>query len=140
MIPNDIDYEEEEDIESDFELESEPSKTYAMNLDNSIFTGKIDETEAIKQAILKMINTERYQHEIYSWDYGIELADLYGKPFDFVRCEIENRIRDALMADDRIEDVGEFEVERIGKRELLVKFTVKTVNDDELDMESEVEV
>ena len=139
MIPNDIDYEEEEDIESDFELESEPSKTYAMNLDNSIFTGKIDETEAIKQAILKMINTERYQHEIYSWDYGIELADLYGKPFDFVRCEI-NRIRDTLMADDRIEDVGEFEVERIGKRELLVKFTVKTVQGDELGMESEVEV
>ena len=36
----------------------------------------MDETEAVRQAAIKILNTERYENEIYSWNYGIELKDL----------------------------------------------------------------
>ena len=142
MIPNNENYNEEleDDLVTDFSIENEPSLTYSMNLDRSVFVGKVDETEAVKQAVIKIINTERYENEIYSWDYGVELKDLFGKPFAYVMSEVKERITDALIADDRIESVEDFEVERTGKRVFHCTFTVKTVQGDEIDMESEVEI
>lgn len=142
MIPNNENYDEEleDDLVTDFNIETEPSLTYSMNLDRSIFVGKADETEAIKQAIIKIINTERYENEIYSWDYGIELKDLFGKPPAYVMSEIKERITDALTTDDRIEAVDDFTVEQTGKRTLYCTFTVITAQGDEIEMEREVEI
>ena len=145
MIPNNENFEDfDEDIDDDlseeFDMENEPSLTYAMNLDRNVFVGKIDDVEAIQQAILKIINTERYEYDIYSWDYGIELADLRGQSIPYVMSEVKQRIIDALTADDRIESVEDFIVERIGKNTLYIKFTVITAQGDEFETESEVEV
>lgn len=142
MIPNDENYEEEmeDDLDTDFETGNDPSLTYAMNLDRNIFVGKIDDVEAIKQAVLKIINTERYEYEIYSWDYGIELQDLYGESIPYVMSEIKQRITDALTADDRIDSVDDFTVERVGKHVLHITFTVITIQGDEFETESEVEI
>ena len=41
--------------------------------------------EAIKVWIYKAIKTNRYQHEIYSWDYGCEIESLIGKGFEVGR-------------------------------------------------------
>lgn len=82
MVP--INYEDDdEEQDTDFELERDPSLTYAMQIgtvdkEPSIFVGKVDGTEADRQAILKILNTERYENEIYSWNYGIETQDLRG--------------------------------------------------------------
>lgn len=142
MIPNSENYDEEleDEIDEDFTIENEPSLTYSMNLDRSIFIGKIDETEAVRQAAIKILNTERYENEIYSWDYGIELKDLIGTPFSYAMSEVKERITDALTADDRIEAVEDFEVERTGKHSIHVSFTVVTAQKDEIKMESEVEI
>lgn len=100
--------------------------------------GYIDDLEAIKQAIYLILSTERYQHIIYSWDYGVELIDLYGKPMPYVISELERRITEALTQDDRIEDVTDFEFEQKGKR-LHTTFTVvTTVGEIPTDMEVEV--
>lgn len=147
MIPdNDMDYEnyedddEDEDISEEFDLGTEPSLTYAMNPDRNIFVGKADDVEAVQQAVLKILNTERYEHEIYSWDYGVELADLYGAPIPYAMSEVKQRITEALLADDRIESVDGFTVELSGKRSLHVTFTVTTRQGDEFGAEREVEV
>lgn len=141
LIPNNNDFDDENDgLDTDFDLENEPSLTYAMNLDKMTFIGKVDDVEAIQQAILKIINTERYEHAIYSWDYGIELADLRGQSIPYVMSEIKQRIIDALTADDRIESVEDFEVTKLDKRTLLVKFKTVTSQGDEFTTESEVEV
>ena len=110
-----------------------------MNLDKNLFVGKVDDVQAVEQAIYKILNTERYEHEIYSWDYGVELADLYGQSMPYVMSEAKRRIEDALMADDRIEAVTDFEVKR-SKRTLHIKFTVVTTQGDELEMEKEMDV
>lgn len=147
MIPSNENYEDDldEELEPDFELESEPSLTYAMKIsqeisEDSIFVGRIDDTEAIKQAIIKIINTERYEYEIYSWDYGIELKDLFGEQIPYVMSEVKRRITDAVLADDRIDSVEDFEVERAGKHGAHCMFTAVTVQGDEINIETEVEV
>lgn len=102
-------------------------KTYKIvtNEDEERIAGYTDNLDAIKQAIYLILNTERYQYIIYSWDYGVELLDLYGKPMPYVMSELPRRIKEALTQDDRIEDVTDFEFEK--KRKVLhVTFTVVT--------------
>lgn len=148
MIPNNNNYDEEldEDQETDFDIEKEPSLTYAMRITDrvdkdNIFLGKVDEEEALRQAILKIIHTERYEHEIYSWDYGIELQDLIGEQIPYVMSEIKRRIEDALTADERIDSVEDFTVEQIEKRALYITFTVITAEGEKIEgLETEVKV
>ena len=83
----------------------------------------VDDLDAVKQAIYLILSTERYEYIIYSWDYGVELVDLIGKPMPYVMAEVPRRITEALTQDDRIEDVVDFEFEMKGKQ-LHVKFTV----------------
>lgn len=85
--------------------------------------GYINDLNSIQQAIYLILSTERYQHIIYSWDYGVELLDLIGKPMPYVMAEIPRRITEALTQDSRIKDVVDFEFETKGKK-LHVKFTV----------------
>jgi len=147
MIPSNENYEDDtnEELELDFEIESEPSLTYAMKISqevsgDSIFVGRVNDTEAIKQAIIKIINTERYEHEIYSWDYGIELKDLFGGQIPYVMSEVKRRITDAVLADDRIDSIEDFQVERAGKNGVHCIFTAVTIQGDEINIETEVEV
>lgn len=147
MLPDSSNYEEgfDDGLEMDFELEKEPSLTYAMKLNdtdgkNSFFLGKTDDEDAIRQAVLKTINTERYEYEIYSWDYGIELQDLYGMPVSYVMSELKSRITDALLADDRIESVVNFEAIATDKRTVHCSFTVITTDGSRIEMDKEITV
>lgn len=105
-----------------------PSKTYVMNIDGERITGTMtDDIEAVKQAIYKILNTERYQYPIYSWNYGVELADLFGKPIAYVLPEIPRRIKEALVADDRIINATAFELSHDKRGNVLAKFKVITI-------------
>lgn len=118
-------------IANDFEVVEQPSHTYKMVLptrdgDSTMFRGKTDELEAVQQAVYKILNTERYTYPIYSWNYGIELVDLFGQPIPWVYPELERRITEALVWDDRINSVTDFEFENV-KNEVHASFTVNTV-------------
>ncbi len=54
--------------------------------------------------------------------------------------EVKQRITDAVLADDRIEAVEDFEVERTGKHGVHCMFTAITVQGDEINIETEVAV
>lgn len=120
MIPaNDSDM-----LEQDFEYETQPSKTYKLNMDNNTISGGyIDGLDALKQAIYKILNTERFDYIIYSWNYGIEIKELIGEHMSFVIPEIERVIKEALMQDDRIEDVTDFKF-TTNKNNVTVNFKV----------------
>ncbi|MEY8428716.1 DUF2634 domain-containing protein [Lachnospiraceae bacterium 46-15] len=147
-MPDNEGYEEdweEDDFEPDFIQEEIPSLTYAMKVSgdfrkDSRFVGKVDDTDAIRQAVLKILNTEKYEHEIYSWDYGIVLEDLLGMPMDDVMPRLEERITEALTSDDRIESVENFKAERTGKREIHCTFKIVTSEGEEIEEETEVVV
>lgn len=100
-----------------------PNKTYKINIDKNRISGYTDELDAVIQAVYLILSTERYQYIIYSWDYGVELLDLIGKPMPYVKSELPRRISEALTQDNRIEKVVDFKFETKGKK-LLVTFTV----------------
>ncbi|MDY6267914.1 MAG: DUF2634 domain-containing protein [Selenomonadaceae bacterium] len=116
----------------DFQTSSDDvSKTFRIAYEReSQFAGMTDELDAMRQAIYKIINTERYEYIIYSWNYGIELADLFGKPVPFVYAELPRRITEALMQDDRILSVGDFRMSYNKKGDVLAEFTVHTIYGD----------
>ena len=114
-------------LSTDLEVETQPSKNYKMHLEQNIINGFCDELEAMHQVIYKILNTERYQHIIYSWNYGIELLDLYGEPVTYVCPELQRRITEALVQDNRIESVDNFEFDTSEKRIVKVTFTVHTI-------------
>ena len=121
----------EDNIPNDFEVVEIPSYTYRMVLptregDVTKFTGKTDELDAVQQAVYKILNTERYTYPIYSWNYGIELVGLFGQPIPWVYPELERRITEALVWDDRINSVTDFEFENV-KNEVHASFTVNTI-------------
>ena len=114
-------------LSTDLEIQTQPSKNYKMHIEQNVISGLCDELEAMKQVIYKILNTERYQYIIYSWNYGIELLDLYGEPVTYVCPELERRIKEALVQDDRINDVNNFEFDLTEKRTIKVKFAVHTI-------------
>ena len=114
------------DINTDLELveEVEVSKTYKLT-DTSI-KGYIEELEALKQFIYKVLSTERYDYPIYSFDYGIELESLIGKDIKYVQIELKRRIEECLLQDERISSVDNFEFEVKGD-ELYCTFNVGSI-------------
>lgn len=114
-------------LDRDFEIEEQPSKVYRIELEGSTVRGFVDELDAMKQAVFRILSTERYQHIIYSWNYGIETMDLYGEPVTYVCPELERRITEALTWDTRITDVTDFEHDITKKGTVHTTFTVHTV-------------
>ena len=113
-----------------------PSKDYALNVNARRINGIVNDLEEVKQAIYFILNTERYDYLIYSWEYGVELKDLVGQPMSYVIPELERRITEALIQDNRIENVSNFEFQK-EKRKLHVTFVVSTTFGT---IESEVDV
>ncbi len=114
-------------LEQNFEIEEQPTHTYKMHLTSELVRGYTDGREAMKQAIYKILSTERYQYIMYSWNYGIELLDLYGEPVSYVCPELRRRITEALTWDERIKSVDGFAFDILKKGEVHVKFTAHTV-------------
>ncbi len=116
-------------IGSELKIVPETSKTYAIKTDNDNnkqIKSYIDEIDAIKQTIYLILNIERYDYIMYSRNYGIELADLFGREKEYVIPELQRRITEALISDDRIEAVDEFSFE-IDKNNYTVTFVVTTI-------------
>lgn len=87
-----------------------PSKTYYINRNTNRISGYIDDKDAIVQAIYLILSTERYESVIYNWYYGTEFDSLVGKDRDFVKSELKRRIAEAILEDDRILDVTDFNI------------------------------
>ena len=115
---------------------TEPSNTFFIDFEKGRISGFIDEKEAVKQAIMLILNTERYKFLIYSWNYGAEFEALIGTHPDIVEDEAERLISEALLQDDRITAVYDFEFSR-NRDTLLVNFKVDSIYGD-IDIETEV--
>ena len=128
----------QDDIRQDFTFEALPSKTFRLNHNNLTVTGTIDQIQAVEQAVFLILNVERYQWLIFSWNYGVELHDLIGKHPEYCIPEIERRITEALLQDDRITAVENFQFE-VNKKNVLTTFTVISIFGN-VDVKKEVEI
>lgn len=119
-------------------IETQPSKSYALDTATGRIRGFADGLDALMQAIYLILNVERYRCLIYSWDYGTELQSLIGQPVSFVLPEIKRLITEALTQDDRIESVDNFTF-KTSRSIVHVTFTVHTLLGD-IDTETEVTI
>lgn len=114
-------------LDSSLVTKKQTSNTFRVRYEDDYkLIGLCDDYEAMKQAIFKIINTERYKYLIYDWDYGIELNDLIGEAIPYVYAEIQRRITEALLADDRIEKVYDFNFSNNGG-DVLCVFSCDTI-------------
>ncbi len=122
----------------EFAMEEQPSHTYKLDISKGRVKGTTEDADALLQAVYLILSVERYQYPIYSYDYGVEMADLIGQPKDYVMSEVKRRITEALTQDDRINSVDGWEFEST-KKALVVTFTVHTIYGD-IETTKEVDV
>lgn len=118
----------EDDLSEDYEVEEQPSLAWKLSQDGERMAGEVDGLDGIRQTIYAILHTERYSSMIYSWDYGVELADLIGQPVSYVLPEIKRRITEALTQDERIVEVSGFTFDTSKKGIVAVSFEVETTN------------
>ena len=97
FISNDVD---EVKIDNSFPLYKEVAWDFYNNfpiLENGDFK-IVEGNDAIKVWILKTLLINRYEFEIFSWDYGSELMDLIGKAYtpSLTKEEAKRYIKEAL--------------------------------------------
>jgi len=118
-----------DDLGIDFKIEQKPSKTFKLDIEKDSIANYTDGLDAVKQAIYLILSIERYEYLIYSWNYGVELIDLFGQPLSFVLPELKRRITEALTQDERIQSVDAFSFE-VNKGKVHVTFTAHTTFGD----------
>lgn len=102
-----------------------PSRTWRLDAETGRIAGKIDGLEAVKQAVFKILQTERYAYMAYSFDYGVELKNLMGQSPAYAQSELRRRIAEALLQDARIQNVRDFQFEQT-EDSMTVRFTVES--------------
>ena len=100
--------------------------TYYADFNTNKIFGMCDRLDAVKQSVYKILSTQRYAFVIYDRNYGIEINDLIGKSFVYVSAVIKGRICEALLYDERIKDVCDFEITR-NADSVTVSFNVVTI-------------
>ncbi len=122
MLPESANYE----LISDYDDLEQASITYKLDKENKrIVAVYEDYKEIIRQAVYLILMTERYDYAMYSWNYGIELNDLFGRERQYVIPMLMSRIKEALLQDDRILNVTDFNFS-IKHNVYNVSFTVVT--------------
>lgn len=117
----------EEDLSEGYEIEEEPSLVWKLNENSNHIRGIADGIEAVQQAVYCILNTERYENLIYSWEYGVELESLFGEPLSYILPELKRRIEEALTQDDRIVGVRDFVFDTSQRGTVNAIFTIETI-------------
>lgn len=110
-------------------VESMPSLTWYINKDTNRIQGTVDNYDAVVQAVQVILNVERFRWQIYSPYSGMQWRGLIGEDHGYVAAELQRRIRDALMMDDRITGIKDFKYS-IADDVLTASLTVTTVYGD----------
>ncbi|QCU21089.1 DUF2634 domain-containing protein [Bacillus altitudinis] len=110
--------EEIEDMDEDEEDVVEPSTTYRIDFESGRLTNeKISGLDAIRQFVYMALRTERYSHAVYSHDVGCEVQETVSdeeSTDEYKEMEIPRLIEEALLVDERIESVQDFEITKDG--------------------------
>lgn len=117
-------------LKTELEVITQPSGNYKMHIGSEVISGTCDKLEAMVQVIYKILNTERYLYPVYSWNYGVELQGLFGEPVSYVCAELERRVTEALMQDDRIKSVSGFKFDISKRHKVVCTFVVHTIFGD----------
>ena len=86
--------------------------------------------EAVRQAVEIILNTERFRWQIYLPYSGMMWNGLIGQDPGYVSSELQRRIKDALLMDDRVTGISDFQYTVNNSNILSASLTVNTVYGD----------
>lgn len=88
----------------------------------------VEGNEAIEMWVYFTLLTNRYEHLIFSWDYGTELVKLVGQKFTrgYTESEAFRFVKEALMINPYIVDVINREI-KFSENELKIKIKVVSI-------------
>ena len=117
-----------EEENNDSETDTNPTLTFQIY--HGRIRNKFDGRAAMKQAIDKILKTERFVYPIYTDQYGNDLYDLVGESRDYAMVEVERMIVEALEDDDRVNEVKITEIKPVERDKLAVTGICLTVYGD----------
>ena len=126
------------ELTTDLVIQDQTYQNKTYQLAETKIEGFVDELAALKQAIYKVLSTERYEYPIYSFSYGVAWKQLIGEDPPYVRAEMKRMIQETLLRDSRILDVDGFEFEFTGDA-CHCTFQVQSIY-GEVEIEKEAEI
>lgn len=114
------------DLSGGVEFVEQPTLTWNINKETGRIQNTAEGLAAVRQAVEIILNVQRFHWQIFSPYSGVELGDLIGLNYGYVISELQRRIVEALLIDDRIRSVAGF---RFSRRDdtVNVSFTVESV-------------
>ncbi len=100
--------------------------------------GFVDGVENLIQSIKLNLSIERYNHLTVSDDVGVELEDSFGSDLNLIEIKIKSTITEALLADDRIKEVSNFELVNLGRNKYGATIDIVNNIGEDITIRSEV--
>lgn len=139
MIPQTgIPQEEFEKILDSYEKAKYNNKDFRL-VGNRI-KGFVDGEDSLAQAIYFILSVERFKYRSMSENVGVELWDLYGESNSIVELALATTLREAILADDRVDEISNLEIERLERNSFLVKVEVLSNIGNMIEVEKEVTI
>ena len=117
-------------------FQDQPSLTWIADPVTRRIRGRGDGWEAIRQAVEIIVSVERFKWQIYTPNFGTDYDGLLGTEPGYAASELQRRLEDAFLPDNRILGMKDFTWSFSGVS-LSASFTVRTVFGD---VESGLEV
>lgn len=117
------------DLSAGVSFVSQPSRTWYINKETNRIQGECDGWQSVRQAVEIILNVERFRWQIYSPYSGMQWDGLIGQDPGYVASELQRRITDALLMDDRVRGISDFSYTVEGNT-LRASLTVNTVYGD----------
>ena len=114
------------DITAGLTYEQQPSRTWNINKDTNRIQGETDGQAAVRQAVEIILNVERFRWQIYRPYSGMQWDGLIGQDPGYVASELQRRMTEALLMDDRVRGISDFTYSVSGNT-LNASLTVNTV-------------
>ena len=106
-----------------------PSEDWQLDVTaKRVRSTKVDGADAVAQACYMILSTEAETWDIYPSAYGRQIDTLFGMPTDYAKAVLPKRITKALLKDNRIGSVYDFQIGHKGGH-VAVRFKVKLSNE-----------
>ena len=116
--------------------EQQPSRTWNINKTTNRIQGETNGQAAVRQAVDIILNVERFRWQIYRPYSGMQWDGLIGQDPGYVASELQRRMTEALLMDERVRGISDF-IYSVSGNTLSASLTVNTVYGE---METGVEV
>ena len=118
-----------EELTNGVQFEQYPDLTWYIDRDSGRIRGTVTGLDAVRQAVNIILNVERFRWQIYSPYSGMQWAGLIGQDPGYVAAELQRRVTDALLMDERVRGISDFKYQISGDA-MTATFTVNTVYGD----------